>query len=188
MGSDVRRALFETDRGFLCGCSRCRSSDACRSLPCEACGAKGKVMPTGYAASAPTASPAWKCFGCGRESATGDAVRRAAEAEIVPRVLLELRPPRGVPKAPPEELVALAADVRTRLGDHHWAAAAAALVLHCRCRPVGGQLDPFSVACGTRFLGWLLDLGLPFPAAEIVRTPIAIAMDCAAWLGPVPAA
>ena len=37
-----------------------------------------------------------------------------------------------------QELVALAADARRRLGDDHWTAAAAALVLHFRCRAPGG--------------------------------------------------
>jgi len=185
MGADVRRAIFETDRGFLCGCLRCQGPDKCRALPCDACG-EGKVIPNGCPAGQVKVQPTWSCCAC-HSTAAGD-VRVNAETELVPRVLLELRPPRGSPKASAEELVALAADVRTRLGLHHWAAAAVTLVLHIRVRPPGGSLDPFSAACGTRFLGWLQDLNLPTPPAGIVRTPISVAMECAAFLGPVPGA
>jgi len=95
---------------------------------------------------------------------------------------LELRPPKGAPRLTAEELVALDADVQARLGGQHWASAAASLVLHFRCRPAGCALDAFTVACGCRFLGWLLDRALPAPPAAIVRTPISVAIDCATWL------
>jgi len=183
MGTDVRRALFETDRGFLCACARCCTPDRCRSLPCDLC-SKGASVPEGKAVGASpgnSAPLAWQCSACGH-SAPGNAVRLAAEAEVVPRVLLELRPPKGVPRSAPEEIVALASDVRAKLGPRHWASAAAALVMHFRVRPPGGALDAFAVACGCRFLGWLMDSGLPQPPAAIVRTPISVTLDCAAWL------
>lgn len=177
MGSDVRRTIFETDRGFLCGCIRCKAPDVCRALPCAAC-RKGYAIPDATL-SASTAT--WRCTSCDR-SGPGDMVRLKAEADIVPRVLLELRPPKNTARATPEELAALGADARERLGDRHWAAVAATLVLHFRGRPSGGALDPFTVACGVRFLGWLIDRSLPTPPSSIVRTPIALSMDCATWL------
>ncbi|CAE7223970.1 unnamed protein product [Symbiodinium sp. CCMP2592] len=159
--------------------------DACRALPCDACGA-GTVLPQGHSRTASEAQPTWHCASCSRDTLSGDLHRSTAEAQLTHRMLLELKPPRGVPKASPEELVALAGDVRSRLGDEHWISAAAALVLHFRCRPEGGLLNPLSVACGCRFLGWLLDRKLPLPPAPIVRTPIAVAIDCIAWLGGFP--
>lgn len=173
MGADVRRAIFETERGFLCACARCRGPDTCRAVPCDACG-KGRLVPQGIAAMSTTpcsnGSPVWECSSCGRASG-GDALRLAAEAEVVPRVLLELRPPRGaagnVVRATPEELAALGASARERLGADHWAAAAALLVLHYRGRPAGGALGGFAVAAGCRFLGWLTSRSLPWPPASV---------------------
>jgi len=185
MGADIRRSFLKQDRGFSCLCTRCQSPDACRALPCDACGA-GTVLPQGHSRTTSEAQPTWRCASCSRDTLSGDLHRSTAEAQLTHRMLLELKPPRGVPKASPEELVALAGDVRSRLGDEHWISAAAALVLHFRCRPEGGLLNPLSVACGCRFLGWLLDKKLPLPPAPIVRTPIAVAIDCIAWLGQVP--
>eukprot|EP00927_Polykrikos_kofoidii_P042102 TRINITY_DN35976_c0_g1_i1.p1 TRINITY_DN35976_c0_g1~~TRINITY_DN35976_c0_g1_i1.p1 ORF type:complete len:607 (+),score=81.40 TRINITY_DN35976_c0_g1_i1:73-1821(+) len=187
MGADVRRAIFESDRGFQCACVRCRGPDICRSLPCTAC-VKGFVVPEGAVClpgvSVPVGACEWFCKSCGHRSA-GDAVRRAAEAEVAPRVLLELKPPRNKPRSDAETVVALGKEARARLGLRHWATAAISLVLHFRTRPTGGALDPTSVAHGCRFLGWLIDSALPMPPAAIVRTPVAVAMDCASWLAPV---
>lgn len=181
MGADVRRALFETDRGFVCACTRCQEPDVCRALPCDACGS-GHVMPV--RAQGAAAQQDWCCNDCGRRAA-GDTARLSAEAELVPPALLELRPPKGAQRLALEELLALDATVRARLGPRHWAAAATALVLHYRARPTGSKLDTFSTACGCRFLGWLLDCGLPLPPAGIVRTPISVALDCASFLAPL---
>ncbi|CAK9062379.1 unnamed protein product [Durusdinium trenchii] len=184
MGADVRRTFLLQDRGFQCCCLRCCRPDRCRALPCDACGALGSVMPSGHGAATTIEAmgcATWHCEGCGRE-ALGDALRSTAEVQLTQRLLLELKPARGVPKASAEELVALAADARGRLGDHHWTAAAAALILHFRCRAEGGLLTPFTVACGVRFLGWLMDRKLALPPAGIVRTPIAMAIDCIGWL------
>lgn len=189
MGADVRRAIFETERGFVCHCARCDGPDACRAVLCEAC-REGEAVP-----ERASASSVWRCGRCGRASA-GDPLKLAAEAEIVPRVLLELRPPRGAaaaaaPKrASAEELATFAAGARERLGPNHWATAAALLVLHYRGRATsGGQVDRFTVAAGCRFLGWLVDRRLQWPPASVVRTPVAISLDCAAFLafGPSPA-
>lgn len=187
MGADVRRTFLLQDRGFRCLCVRCRSPDLCRALPCDACGALGSVVPCGHKPTAVEVGLTWHCEKCGRE-AFGDALQSSAEVQLTQRVLLELKPARGVPKATAEELVALAADARSRLGDHHWTAAAAALVLHFRSRAEGGLLTPFAVACGLRFLGWLVDRKLAPPPAGIVRTPIAMAIDCIAWLCAIPKA
>lgn len=181
MGADVRRALFETDRGFLCACTRCQEPDVCRALPCDACGS-GLVIPR-RAVGAMTQQD-WHCNNCGRHAA-GDTARLSAEAEFVPRALMELRPPKGAQRLALEELLALDAGIRARLGPRHWAAAATALVLHYRARPAGGKLDTFATACGYRFLGWLIDCGLPLPPAGIIRTPIAVALDCASLLAPL---
>lgn len=183
MATDVRRALFETDRGFLCACGRCRSPDKCRSFPCDACSA-GIVVPEGTSASDVSSAQMWSCSSCGRR-AVGEAVRLAAEADIVPRVLAELRPPKGAQRQTPEELVALDLDARARLGTLHWAVAGIALVLHFRTRSAGGILNAFSVACGCRFLGWLWGRGLQLPPASIVRTPVSLSIECAEWLAPV---
>eukprot|EP00435_Cladocopium_sp_Y103_P045577 s827_g13.t1 len=166
-----------------------RSPDPCRALPCDACGAVGSVLPSGHKPQMerPELGLTWSCQKCCRE-ASGDALHSAAEVQLTQRVLLELKPARGVPKATAEELVALAADARSRLGDHHWTSAGAALVLHFRCRAEGGLLTPFAVACGLRFLGWLVDRKLAMPPAGIVRTPIAMALDCIAWLCATPKA
>mmetsp|Transcript_93770 Transcript_93770/g.205224 ORF Transcript_93770/g.205224 Transcript_93770/m.205224 type:complete len:516 (+) Transcript_93770:53-1600(+) len=190
IGADIRRALFETDRGFLCGCSRCRAPDVCRALPCEACGA-GPLLPQGATAGS-SSSSIWCCDKCNRVGSV-NSLRLTAEQEVVPRVLLELRPPRGAagaaqPRASAEELAALAASARERLGPDHWAAAASLLVLHYRARTpgTGGALDRFTVAAGVRFLGWLVSRKLPAPPASIVRTPVSIAIECAAWLSKQP--
>jgi len=192
MGSDVRRAIFETDRGFLCQCLRCRGPDVCRATQCPAC-SEGTETPQGCAAT-PSSSTTWACDRCGRTS-SGDALKVAAEAEIVPRVLLELRPPRGAAagaapqRATSEELAMLAASSRERLGPDHWTTAAALLVLHYRGRAAsGGVVDRFSAAAGCRFLGWLVGRRLPWPPAAVVRTPVALALDCAGFFAFPPAA
>eukprot|EP00928_Gymnodinium_smaydae_P031402 TRINITY_DN23054_c1_g1_i1.p1 TRINITY_DN23054_c1_g1~~TRINITY_DN23054_c1_g1_i1.p1 ORF type:complete len:541 (-),score=123.32 TRINITY_DN23054_c1_g1_i1:260-1882(-) len=184
MGADIRSSIFKSDRGFRCGCQRCQGTDVCRALPCESCN-KGTCVPEGVPEAGKEACN-WYCSDCGRRGA-GNALRLKAEAELAPRVLMELRPPRNMPKSSPEDLVALDRDATARLGSGHWVAAAAALVLHFRARS-GGNLDAFTVACGCRFLGWLMSRSLPLPPASVVRTPISVAIDCAAWLGPVPAA
>ncbi|CAJ1373561.1 unnamed protein product [Effrenium voratum] len=72
-------------------------------------------MPGGCEPGAPEAKPQWQCSACGRETA-GDVLQQAAETQLTQQLLLELKPPRGLPKTPPEELVVLAADVRSKLG------------------------------------------------------------------------
>eukprot|EP00929_Paragymnodinium_shiwhaense_P121724 TRINITY_DN94083_c0_g1_i1.p1 TRINITY_DN94083_c0_g1~~TRINITY_DN94083_c0_g1_i1.p1 ORF type:complete len:505 (-),score=110.45 TRINITY_DN94083_c0_g1_i1:102-1616(-) len=176
MGTDLRRAMFEQDRGFRCSCVRCRDKDRCRALPCDACN-KGFTMPEGAGSSN------WQCESCGR-TAAGDTMRLAAEGEIAPRVLVELKPPKNHKRAEKEELEALALESRGRLGRRHWLSAATAMIMHFRGRPAGGALDATAVAYGCRFLGWLIDAQLPLPPASIVRTPVAVSMECAAWLGP----
>lgn len=178
MGSDVRKKHFAANRGFHCGCSRCSAPDASRQMPCSACSG-GFVIPT--CLSAEGQGCVWQCRGCGASS-PGDAVRLNSEVELVPHVLRELWPAKDTAKrSSPEELVAMDLEVCQKLGPRHWAAAAAALVLHFRARP-GGRLDTFSMACGVRYLGWLIDLGLPPPPAAIVRTPISVMLDCVEWL------
>lgn len=183
MGCDMRRAMFETDRGFACACTRCCEPDPCRALPCGAC-PSGAVLPESVAT---TRRPAWSCSACGQRS-TGDAVRLAAEADLAPRVMLELRPPKNMARKNAEELVALEQEARARLGAGHWVSAAACLVVHFRARSPGGALDALAVARGFRFLGWLVSKSLAAPPAAVVRTPISVAMDCAAWLAPAPKA
>lgn len=179
MGADVRRSIFETQRGFGCACDRCLGPDVCRAVPCGKC-ADGLIVPDGVLPGAKEA-PTWRCSSCGRQG-PGDAVALTAEADLNARVLLELKPTKG--RAPPtaDVLLALEMETRQRLGYHHWVAGAAALLLHMRVRPPGGRLDAFSTASGVRFLGWLLGRGLPTPAATIVRTPISIAVDCSSWM------
>lgn len=185
MGADVRRAIFQTERGFQCGCVRCLGPDPCRAVPCQVCN-KGRSVPSTEKAKPGTTTGvvSWQCSACAHSSA-GDALRLAAEAEIVPRVLLEIRPPKVPGQAArcgtAEELAALGVSARERLGTDHWAAAAVLLVLHYRGR-TGGALDPFCVAAGCRFIGWLVGCSLPWPPASVVRTPVSIALDTSSWL------
>eukprot|EP00928_Gymnodinium_smaydae_P031403 TRINITY_DN23054_c1_g1_i2.p1 TRINITY_DN23054_c1_g1~~TRINITY_DN23054_c1_g1_i2.p1 ORF type:complete len:478 (-),score=82.51 TRINITY_DN23054_c1_g1_i2:448-1881(-) len=167
MGADIRSSIFKSDRGFRCGCQRCQGTDVCRALPCESCN-KGTCVPEGVPEAGKEACN-WYCSDCGRRGA-GNALRLKAEAELAPRVLMELRPPRNMPKSSPEDLVALDRDATARLGSGHWVAAAAALVLHFRARS-GGNLDAFTVACGCRFLGWLMSRSLPLPPASWCERP-----------------
>lgn len=107
---------------------------------------------------------------------------QAREAELAQQLLTQLKPPRG--RAPPtaQELLALEKESRASLGPGHWVSAGANMVMHLRTRPPSGQLDNFTVACGVRFLGFILSRELPLPSAAIVRTPISIACDCCAWM------
>jgi len=176
MGTDVRRAIFETERGFVCGCKRCQGQDMCRAMPCEVC-VKGRTAPVGSQ---------WRCTSCGHSSA-GDALRLASEAELVPRVLVELRPPKtanpaSAARSSPEELAALCMSSIEKLGPDHWACAASLLVAYYRCRPTGGKLDAFTAAAGCRFLGWLVSRNLPWPSCSVIRTPLGLSMEVSSWL------
>lgn len=183
MGSDVRRAIFETERGFLCNCERCQARDPCRAIPCERCGCEASPSPRS------SSTMTWNCSSCEWISGAGPpAARLASEAELVPLVLLELRPPRGAAgaaRSSPEDLVTLAANVRERLGPNHWANAAVLLVLFHRVREPPGACDypgRSCIAAGVRFLGWLVQRQLPRPPASVIRTPVAMALECAEWL------
>jgi len=139
-------------------------------------------MPDGISTTAaPAAAPTWCCASCGHRG-PGDAVRLAAEADLSARVLLELRPPKNRAASTLEQLLGLELEARQKLGPHHWTSGAAALVLHYRARSLSGGLDAVSVACGCRFLGWLLSRGIATPPAAIVRTPVSVATDCTSWL------
>jgi len=182
----LRDEFWAVDPGVRCAATAaCRAdnagtgdsaTDVLALLPCDACN-KGFTMPDSAGSSN------WTCEACGR-TAAGDAMRLAAEAEIAPRILVELKPPKNHKRAEKEELEALLLESRGRLGRRHWLSAASALVLSFRGRPSGGGLDSVAIGNMCRFLGWLIDAQLPLPPASIVRTPVAIAMEAAAWLGP----
>lgn len=179
MGCDVRRQVFETQRGFGCACDRCLGPDTCRAVPCGKC-VDGFIVPDGVRPGIAEAQ-IWRCLSCGHQG-PGDGVRFVAEADLTARVLVELKPQKGHASPPAEQLLAMEMETRQRLGRHHWVNGAVSLLLHIRVRPPGGRLDAFSTASGVRFLGWLLGRGLPTPAATIVRTPISVAADCASWM------
>jgi len=168
MGSDVRRAMLEAQRGFNCACVRCSGPDVCRSLACRTCD-KGRLIPQGLAAMEP-----WRCAKCSSSSAP-DQTLIAAESSFAPRILFELKPPKDH-KVELDELRGLSLDVRDKLGPEHWCSAAADLIVHFRSRS-SGNVSIESLAHAVRFLGWFISRGLPMPPAGVVRTPVSIAMD-----------
>jgi len=175
MGADVRALAFERVRGFACACTRCSGWDNCRGFACASCG--GTCRPEGS-----IGSPNWRCSGCSSISLTNDQLKN--EGEFAAQLLTNLKPPPG--SSPPEalELMGFEACARETLGGNHWISAGWLLVLHFRTRGPGGALDAFSAACGVRFLGTLMQWGLPTPPATIVRTPITMSIDCANYFGP----
>jgi len=183
MGGDVRREVFEKDRGFLCHCSRCVAPDVCRTVICSKCNKQTSVpdgISLGSKAGQRAAPLTWRCSGCS-SSGPGDPHVLNTEGDICTQVMTELRPRKGIEPTRLQELLALERMACERLGVKHWATAAANLVLHYKARAPDGQLDCFSVACGCRFVGFIIGHGLRLPPATIMRSPVAVATDCCAW-------